>query len=129
MIFKGTVIVVVGLFGMNTAWGQWDDMVHVPSHVEQRIADDIRIGPSISEHDQHGVQLPTGTYQVDLINGRGRVVRSYQAGTIQELELGLLKPGTWTLRARTSESYLVRRFMIIRRGTVMWSQPRSPGRN
>lgn len=130
MIYKNAVVAIALGLGIGSAQGQWDDLVHIPAHAQQRIADDMRLGPTTrAAQEIASIELPIGTYQVDLINGRGRVVRSYQAERLQELELGTLRPGTWTLRARTSESYSVRRFMVIKRGTIMWSQPRTAARN
>ncbi len=101
-----------------------DKIAYVPSRPIARTADYQGLGlkdgtaPGIVEF-----QLPQGTYQVDLINSRGKVKHSRSGSTLEQLDLGSLKPGTWTLRAHTGEGMRVKRFVVMQRGRIAWSVP------
>jgi hypothetical protein len=104
-------------------------VAYVPSRPPEHTADDVRVGfvegtlPSTVE-----LSLPQGTYQVDLLNARGNVKRSFPAGSIDQIDLTELSPGTWTLRARTPEGLSIRRFAVLAQGGVLWTlpQPKRP---
>lgn len=99
-------------------------VAYVPSRPPERTADDMRVGfvegtiPGSVE-----LSLPSGTSHVDLLNARGNVKRSYPADSIDQIDLNTLRPGTWTLRARTPNGTLVRRFAVLAQGGVLWTLP------
>ncbi|MEO8587924.1 MAG: T9SS type A sorting domain-containing protein [Flavobacteriales bacterium] len=125
-----TAILFPFCLAMNGLMAQDDGYVaYVPSRPPEHTADDERVGfvegtlPSTVE-----LSLPVGTYQVDLLNARGKVKQSFAAGAIDQIDLTELSPGTWTLRARTPEGLCVRRFAVLTHGGVRWTlpQPKRP---
>jgi hypothetical protein len=103
-------------------WCQYDsDLAYLPNKAPSNTADDVRVG--FSESVVAGsvdLILPSGTEQVDLLNGRGEVVQRLDAAQLDRLDLDSLKPGTWTLRARVNGHFLVRRFLVIGKGNMAW---------
>jgi hypothetical protein len=105
---------------------QSDEMVaYVPANAPARTADDARINfldpvvPGTLE-----VSLPQGTHTVDILNARGRVKRTMDVTSLDRLDIHRLRKGTWTLRAHTGKGMVVRRFLVLGRGHIMWEQPR-----
>jgi hypothetical protein len=118
------LLILLGQSG-SALLAQVDDRVaYVPSQPISRTADDQNLGltdgaaPGIVEFN-----LPAGTFQVDLINSKGKVKHSRSGSTMEQLDLGSLKPGTWTLRAHTNEGLRVKRFVVMQRGKIAWSVP------
>jgi hypothetical protein len=105
------------------AYAQADGLVaYMPDRPIERTADDPRIGFVASAvAGKVEAVIPADARQVDLLNARGTVKRSYQAGEFEQLSLGDLRQGTWTLRVHTAKTMLVRRFVVMHRGAVVWS--------
>lgn len=120
------LLIQVGLlfFTCVDLQAQADGLVaYVPEKPVARTADDTRIrlvaGAVAGKVE---ALIPEDAVQVDILNARGNVKRSYGSGDLGELALGDLRPGTWTLRVHTSTSMLlVRRFVVMQRGAVVWS--------
>jgi len=86
-------------------------------------------GITLAESDAPGTfgfSLPMHTRRVDLLNARGKVVRSCAGSDATALDLPGLRPGTWTLRVHAPEGMEVRRFVVVRRGSIAWAVPRAP---
>lgn len=126
ILLLSSLITTLGLMAQDDGY-----VAYVPSRPPERTADDMRVGfvegtiPGSVE-----LRLPPGTSQVDLLNSRGNVKRSFPAGSIDQIDLNSLKPGTWTLRARTTQGILIRRFAVLAKGGVLWTlpQPKQPKR-
>lgn len=102
---------------------QADGLVaYVPEKPLERTADNARIGfsPGAVAGKMEAI-IPEDAHQVDILNARGNVKRTYATNELDALSLGDLKPGTWTLRVHTADSMLVRRFVVMQRGAVVWS--------
>jgi hypothetical protein len=69
--------------------------------------------------------IPTDADRVDILNGRGNIKHTYGRTELDRVRLGDLRPGTWTLRVHRGESISIRRFMVMERGSVVWS-PQGP---
>lgn len=113
----------------NLAMAQADGLVaYVPERPLERTADDERITftPSAVAGKVEAL-IPEDAHRVDILNARGTVKRSYGVTDLETLSLGDLRTGTWTLRVHTSTTMLVRRFVVMRQGTVVWS-PSGPVR-
>lgn len=70
-----------------------------------------------------GLKLPEGTYAMDILDKRGRVVQRLHGPEMRALAISELQPGTWTLRASTPNGYSLRRFVVLRKGHVAWALP------
>jgi hypothetical protein len=95
------------------------ELAYVPRSAPAYTADDARI--AVSEADEAGhlrVSLPTGTWQLDLLNARGNVVERLAPDEALNLHAARLKPGTWTLRAHTPSGLLVRRMVVLGSSSV-----------
>jgi len=112
-------------FWGNTAQAQADDLaVYMPRQAPHRTADDERVAlVESSVPGEVGISLPDGTTRVDILNARGRAVRSMNANELSDLKLSDLSRGTWTLRAHTPTGFSVRRFVVLRRGSMAWALP------
>ncbi|MCU0318849.1 MAG: hypothetical protein MUE88_02055 [Flavobacteriales bacterium] len=98
-----------------------DDVAYVPHAAPERTADDTRLGLAPGAvAGSLDLQLPRGTEAVELLNGRGDVEHRLAADQWDHLPLDLLRPGTWTLRARVNGRYLVRRFLVLGNGHSTW---------
>ncbi|MDX9750428.1 MAG: hypothetical protein RBT71_05035 [Flavobacteriales bacterium] len=73
------------------------------------------------------LDLPEGTRQVDLLDGRGRVAQTSKGAAIGGVDIRSLRPGTWTLRAHTGHGMVVRRFKVLPGGHV-WTLDQLPRR-
>jgi len=125
-----TLLILLSCAATTGLLAQDDGYVaYVPSRPPERTADDVRVGfvegtlPGTVE-----LSLPQGTSHVDILNGRGNVKRSFPSGSIEQIDLNGLRPGTWTLRARTPQGTMVRRFVVLTQGGVLWTlpQPKRP---
>jgi hypothetical protein len=129
MIDRFSLLAVAFLL-VVTAYPQADDLaVMTPPRPFARTADDARI--ELTEGSTPGMatlRTPEGTYQLDVLNVRGKVVRSTTTD-LDRLDVRKLRPGTWTLRAHTPEGILVRRFMVFERGSIAWAAPVRTGRS
>src|SRR5436190_4316262 len=112
---------LLALITVNVLLAQDDGYVaYVPNRPPEHTADDVRVGfvegtlPGTVE-----LSLPAGTYHVDILNARGNVKRSFPVANIDQIDLTELNPGTWTLRARTPDGLLVRRFAVLTQGGVL----------
>lgn len=108
---------------------QADGLVaYVPDKPIERTADDTRIGFVASAvAGKMEALIPSDALQVDILNARGNVKRRYATNDLGTVSLGDLRPGTWTLRVHRPASILVRRFVVMERGSVVWS-PSGPVR-
>lgn len=109
---------------------QSDEMIaYVPSKAPTRTADNTKITfldpvvPGVME-----LSLPEGTRRVDLLNARGKVKATHEGPTMQQIDLRKLRRGTWTLRAHTPDGMMVRRFLVLGHGQVVWQLPPAPRR-
>lgn len=106
-------------------YAQADGLVaYVPTKPVERTADDTRIG--LMESAVPGnveAMLPHDALQVDILNARGNVKRSYTAAELDHVDLTGLRHGTWTLRVHTPKGVLVRRFAVMRQGAMVWALP------
>lgn len=118
------LVLVLGAFRQHAVAQADDKIAYVPTRPLARTADaqTVRIMdgavPGVME-----LKLPESTYQVDLINSRGKVKFRHSGHSLQQLDLGSLRPGTWTLRAHTTEGMRVKRFVVMQHGKVAWSVP------
>lgn len=117
------------LLGPGIVCAQADGLVaYVPNAPLERTADNTRI--AFVESAVAGkveALLPADAFQADILNARGNVKRTYGTSDLESLSLGDLRPGTWTLRVHTPSAMLVRRFVVMGRGTILWS-PAGPMR-
>jgi hypothetical protein len=67
------------------------------------------------------LNLPVGTRCVDLLNGRGRVVRSFTGISMRQLDLRDLGTGTYMLRAHLNGHIERKRIVITRPGRNLWT--------
>ena len=116
-------LVLLFLATNTTAFSQADGLVaYVPEKPIERTADDPRI--SIVESAVAGkieAIVPADAVQVDLLNARGNVKRSCAANEMDGLRLSDLPSGTWTLRVHRPGSMLIRRFVVLQRGSIVWT--------
>jgi len=108
---------------------QADGLVaYVPNAPLERTADNSRIGfVESAVAGKVEALLPSDALQADILNARGNVKRTYSTDELESLSLGDLRPGTWTLRVHTPNAILVRRFVVMARGSILWS-PSGPVR-
>lgn len=108
------------------AMAQNDGLVaYVPSRPIPHTADAPRVG--LIEGPVQGkldAAVPEDALQVDVLNARGNVVRSYGPMELDEVDLSKLRAGTWTLRVHTAGKLLVQRFAVLHRGSVIWNLPK-----
>lgn len=107
--------------------GQADGLVaYVPERPIERTADDERIGfMDGAVAGKLEPIIPVGSERVDLLNARGNVKKTYTGREMDGLSLGSLRPGTWTLRVHRQGSMLIRRFVVMEQGAILWS-PKGP---
>lgn len=101
-------------------------MAYVPDKPMERTADDHRI--NFVESAVAGkieAVIPADADRIDILNSRGNVKHSYSALEFDHIGIGALRPGTWTLRVHRGASMAIRRFVVMERGTVVWS-PQGP---
>ncbi|HRH70906.1 MAG: hypothetical protein JNL43_02920 [Flavobacteriales bacterium] len=117
------------LLGPVIVHAQADGLVaYVPSAPLERTADNTRIGfVESAVAGKVEALLPADAFQADILNARGNVKRTYGMGDLESLSLGDLRPGTWTLRVHTPNAMLVRRFVVMAKGAILWS-PAGPVR-
>ncbi len=98
-------------------------VVYVPNRPVERTADDSRIAfvESAVVGKMEAI-IPDDADRVDILNGRGNVKHTYNAAEFDQTGLGKLRPGTWTLRVHRRGGMSVRRFVVMERGSVVWSQ-------
>jgi hypothetical protein len=125
--FLPVVFSLVVLTGSSSAFGQADGLVaYVPEKPIERTADDTRI--SFVESAVAGKMeaiIPADAERVDILNARGNVKASYGLREFDQIGLGNLRPGTWTLRVHRGSAMSIRRFVVMERGSVIWS-PQGP---
>ncbi|MBL7950982.1 MAG: hypothetical protein JNM62_04625 [Flavobacteriales bacterium] len=118
---------VLGCLFTLAVRAQADGLIaYVPEKPIERTADDLRIG--FMEGAVAGkmeAMIPEDAERVDLLNARGNVKRSFTGTEIHDLSLGSLRTGTWTLRVHRAGTMLIRRFVVMQRGTILWS-PKGP---
>lgn len=107
---------------------QVDGLVaYVPSKPIERTADSESIGfMAGAVGGKAEAILPTDAFKADLLNVRGNVERTYSAEELGTLSLADVSSGTWTLRVHTPRGFLVRRFVVMARGGVIWSPEYDP---
>ncbi|HPF90970.1 MAG: hypothetical protein H6592_07510 [Flavobacteriales bacterium] len=124
----GSLLVGAFLF-IGDLRAQADGLVaYVPETPIARTADDTRI--TFVESAVAGkieAIIPPDADRVDILNARGNVKHTYGADKLDQVGLGDLRPGTWTLRVHRGDSLSIRRFVVMERGTVVWS-PKGPAR-
>lgn len=122
--FRTSHLVLVLLFApCIPLHAQVDDIAYVPKAALERTADDIRISfRDLAELGMVELVLPPGTFQVDLLNAQGNVVR--EMAQEPTFDLRNLRPGTWTVRAHCPSGIRVRRFVVLGRGGTMWVDQR-----
>lgn len=106
---------------------QADGLVaYVPDRPIERTADDTRIGfmESAVAGKMEAI-IPEDAIRVDLLNARGNVKRTFNGEEIHDLSLSDLRTGTWTLRVHRAGTMLIRRFVVMERGSILWS-PKGP---
>ncbi len=118
------------LFLILVSKAQTDEMIaYVPAKAPSRTADNTKITfldpvvPGVLE-----LSLPDGTRRVDLLNARGKVKATHEGSSMQQIDLRKLRRGTWTLRAHTRSGMMVRRFLVLGHGQVVWQLPPAPRR-
>ena len=103
-------------------YAQSDALAYMPREAPERTADDTRI--SMSTTDEVGVvsfRIPEGCYRVDLLDAQGDVVDQFGIDDMERFELERLKPGTWTIRAHSSQGIRIRRFVVHGRDGRFWA--------
>lgn len=120
-------VVTLGLSAPLVSAQADDRIAYMPTKAISRTADDERIGfrdsavPGMVE-----LELPKGTWRVDILDARGVVDDVLEGLELHTLDLDGLAKGTWTMRAHTPEGYSIRRFIVLQRGTVAWALPQPP---
>ncbi|HQW05180.1 MAG: hypothetical protein IPH05_09195 [Flavobacteriales bacterium] len=116
---------VLSLSGLAQADGL---VAYVPEKPLERTADSERIG-FVNSPVAGKVEalIPMEADRVDILNARGNVKRSYEAKELESFSIGDLRPGTWTLRVHAADKMMVRRFVVMHRGSIVWS-PSGPVR-
>ena len=125
---KHFVLVFALLLVASFASAQESDLAYVPRTAPERTADDVSI--DMRDTDEPGIVdllLPKGSYQFDLLNGSGNVVKEQVVDGNAQLDLRDLRSGTWTIRAHSPLGKHVRRFVVIGSGN-MWIDARKPNR-
>jgi len=107
---------------------QVDELVaYVPAKPIERTADSESIGfMSGAVGGKAEAILPTDAYKADILNVRGNIERTYSSEELGTLSLADISSGTWTLRVHTPRGFLVRRFVVMARGGVIWSPENDP---
>lgn len=107
---------------------QLDGLVaYVPAKPIERTADSESIGFMASAvGGKAEAILPTDAFKADILNVRGNIERTYSADELGTLSLADVSSGTWTLRVHTPHGFLVRRFVVMARGGVIWSPEYDP---
>lgn len=122
------IAIAFGTLGAHASAQADGLVVYVPHKPVERTADDSRI--AFVESAVAGrveAIIPEDADRVDILNGRGNVKHSYGAAELDRIGLGNLRPGTWTLRVHRRGGISVRRFVVLQRGSVVWS-PTGPVR-
>ncbi len=127
MSFKRFLLSGLVYFTITGAFAQADGLVaYVPEKPIERTADDARItfvqGAVAGKIE---AVIPVDADRVDILNGRGNVKHTYGHAQLDQVNLGDLRPGTWTLRVQRGGSLSIRRFVVMERGTVVWSPDRT----
>lgn len=125
--FLPVVIAFAALAAPSLVFGQADGLVaYVPEKPIERTADDTRIGfVESAVAGKVEAIIPADADRVDILNARGNVKASYGIREFDQLGLGNLRPGTWTLRVHRGTAMSIRRFVVMERGSVIWS-PQGP---
>jgi hypothetical protein len=106
-----------------------EQTAYVPSRPPANEASANELGfQTGSGSDRMQLDLPAGTWQVDILNSKGSVVRTLTTTELDNMDLDDLGKGTWTLRAHTPEGLSVRRFVVMQPGQVAWALPTLPKR-
>ncbi len=119
---RNTATALVLVLSISSAVAQCGDLAYAGTKRTSRTADVPTIEmvpttvPGVVE-----LTLPTGTVGVDVLNARGKVVRELENDEQDQLDLNRLRPGTWTIRVRTTSGYLIRRFVVLGRSGMYWS--------
>ena len=126
MSFGPQTITVIAAFVASSAMAQQDGLIaYVPSRPMPHTADAPRVG--LIEGPVQGKMdavVPEDALQVDVLNARGNVVRTYGPLEFHDMDLGNLRAGTWTLRVHTAGKLLVQRFAVLHRGSLVWNLPK-----
>lgn len=121
VIYGGPVLLAM-MFALS-AHAQSDGLVaYVPERPIERTADNARI--QFVESAVAGkmeATIPSDAERVDILNGRGNVKYTYTSAQFEQIGLGNLRPGTWTLRVHRAGNLSIRRFVVMARGSVVWS--------
>ncbi len=120
---------VIALLQPFWSMGQADGLVaYVPEKPIERTADSERIAfVSGAVAGKMEALIPTDAQRVDILNARGNVKQTYSAKELDTFSIGDLRPGTWTLRVHTGTNMMIRRFVVMQRGSIVWS-PTGPMR-
>ncbi len=126
---RGPILIGL-LLTVGRVSAQADGLVaYVPEKAIARTVEDTRI--SFVEGAVVGkvaAVIPADADGVDILNARGNVKYRYDTGAIDQVDLGALRPGTWTLRVHRDGRSTIRRFMVMERGSVVWSPENAPVR-
>jgi hypothetical protein len=127
MLKKLLIVLALVLRWVAPATAQADGLVaYVPEKPIERTADNERIGfMDGAVAGKLEAIIPPGSERIDLLNARGNVKKTYSGSAMDDLSLGDLRPGTWTLRVHRQGSILIRRFVVMERGAILWS-PKGP---
>lgn len=119
----GVMFVMFLAVSSGETYSQVDGLIaYVPAKPIERTADSERIGFMESAvSGKAEAILPMDALGADILNARGNIERSYSADQLGTLSLADIQSGTWTLRVHTSHGFLVRRFVVMARGGVIWS--------
>ncbi len=113
---------LVLVLSISSAAAQYGDLAYAGTKRTSRTADvpTIEMVPT-SVPGVVELTLPAGTVGVDVLNARGKVFRELGNDELDQLDLNRLRPGTWTIRIRTTSGYLIRRFVVLGRSSMYWS--------
>ncbi len=117
------IAICLSTFPATVLRAQVDGLVsYVPAKPIERTADSESIGFMASAvGGKAEAILPTDAFKADILNVRGNIERTYSAEELGTLSLADVSSGTWTLRDHTPDGFLVRRFVVMARGGVIWS--------
>lgn len=121
-----TLLLFVLVSFVGNALAQQEPLAFVPDRPMRRTADSDRI--ALVGSDAPGLyrlSLPAATSKVDMLNARGKRLKTVPLSPDGLLDVRGLRSGVYTVRVFVPEGVLVRRIGVLRNGrrAVWLSQP------
>lgn len=116
------VLLLIVLLVQGLCMAQDDLTAYEPPIDDTYTMDDEEIGfTGRTAEGRVGLDLPEGTYRIDLLNSRGRKVREYQGEEMMTLDTRELKAGTYMMRAYVPGHIHRKRIVLMRPGASLWT--------